>query len=137
MDAGTTVDLVHLAILKDAEEIANRRFAEEFNIDVDSPWKPGRFSAENRGDVRFAAGRIFRADPIRSDMGGLCLSVDEATIIAASDEQVDRIHQIGTEAIRDAIIINSNSFIGLILGDARQGNNYFDRYPQEAQTRLF
>lgn len=138
MDAYTTPELVHLAILKDAEDIANRRFAEEFDIGADSPWRPGRFSAPpGERDRAFASGRIYRADSARSEKGGLCLSVDEVTINAADQDKIDRIHQIGMEAIHESILLNRNSFVGLIIGEAREGRNYFDRFPSEGQTRLF
>ena len=103
-----TANAVHLDILRDAEIIANRLYEES---------RSG-----------FGQGQIFRADPIQSTKGGLCLSIDEVVAESLDQDEVVEAHQIGVEAIRQSILKNYESFVGLILGDARNGRNYFDRF---------
>lgn len=136
----TSVELVHLAILKDAATIANRTVMQLGVIGPQRPLAAGeRFNPEARKKrSRFVAGEVYRADPIRSRKGGLCLSVDPSVVEGMTDAEVAHLHEIGVEAVKQAIAKNKHLFVGLILGDARKGNNYFDRFlaPGE-QKRLF
>jgi hypothetical protein len=102
------IEDVHRAILRDAAMIANQKL---ITIDLG----------------RTFAGELFRADPIRSDKGGLCLSLEEQ-VRSLDPEQIQTLHQIGAQAIHQALLRNKDKFIGLVLGDARQGRNYFDRF---------
>jgi hypothetical protein len=103
------VEDVHREILRDAAAIANQKLTTDVN-----------FSTTLMGEV-------FRPDPIRSNKGGLCLSLEEQ-VRSLDPEQIQVLHQIGAQAIRQALLRNKEKFVGLILGDARQGRNYFDRF---------
>lgn len=133
----TTLDFVHLAILKDAAQIANEAYFAEFDPAKPQAWRPGRFKAPPGERRTMAFGEVFRADPVQSEKGGLTLSVDRHIFERLDSEQQFRIREIGKSAIKQSIIKNKNSFVGLILGEARQGRNYFDRFNQSDQLRLF
>lgn len=138
----TTMDQIHLAILKDAADEANRRWVEVFDAEAPATYlKPGeRFNPESRASRKrvWASGEVFRADPSRSEKGGLCLSVNEGLVHSMDQEQIMQMHQIGRSAIQWAIVKNKQHFVGLIVGEAREGRNYFSRFPtREGQYRLF
>lgn len=123
----TTVELVHSAILRDAADLANAEVANRFVLP--NPRRaPGttRFDPRNR-QPRFS-GMVFRPDPVRSRKGGLSLSIEEAVMINMTDQEKAELKSIGRDAIHKAIKRNKRAFIGLILGKARKGENYFDRY---------
>lgn len=129
----TSLELVHLAILQDAADIANRRAREVFaDLAPKQSYRPGRFNPEMRAKRKFY-GDIFRADPAQSERGGLCLSMDPKLVETLDDDTLVSLHRIGRQAMRDAISKNGSIFIGLILGEARAGNNYFDRYIDPGQ----
>lgn len=129
----TSLELVHLAILQDAADIANRRAREVFaDLAPKQSYRPGRFNPETRAKRKFY-GDIFRADPAQSERGGLCLSMDPKLVETLDDDTLVSLHRIGRQAMRDAISKNGSIFIGLILGEARAGNNYFDRYIDPGQ----
>lgn len=116
----TTVELVHAAILRDAAEIANSQ--------VDQTKKnpsTGRFRPEKRHAF---GGQVFRADQIRSRKGGLALSIEEGIVSTLTKEEINNLRQIGQAAIQQAISKNQRAFVGMIVGEAREGRNYFDRY---------
>jgi len=132
----TSVDEVHKIILETAAQIANRTLREL--DDVSAHYAPGeRFNVDKR-KMRFGTGQVFRADPSRSKKGGLCLSVDEMYVRERSSEEIDALHEIGREALKESITRwHPDLFAGLIVGLARNGENYFDRYQSEFhQTRL-
>jgi hypothetical protein len=129
----TNAELVHLAILQDAADIANRRVREVFaDLAPKQSYRPGRFNPETRANKRFY-GDIFRADPTQSERGGLCLSMDPKFVETLDDDTLVSLHRIARQSIRDAISKNGPIFIGMILGEARAGNNYFDRYIDPGQ----
>lgn len=124
-------------ILDTAAQIANR----EWNELQNSPWNPApgeRFNQDARRK-RWASlhGDVFRADQDRSEQGGLCLSLDEAIVEGATKEEIDTLHRIGREAIVEALRWHPDLLGGMIVGEARKGRNYFDRFPADPQTRLF
>jgi hypothetical protein len=124
----TTVDLVHLAILKDAADIANRKIAEAGVVGTRAQPRAGqRFDAEARKKRR-PQGQVFRPDPIQSHRGGLCLSLDPMITEKLDYVSLLQLHEIGRNAIREAIMLNRNAFAGLIVGETRAGRNYFDRF---------
>jgi hypothetical protein len=48
------------------------------------------------------------------------------------------LREIGREAMKEALVKNQFQLVGLMLGEARQGRNYFDRFILEnQQTRIF
>jgi hypothetical protein len=130
----TRLDLVHLAILQDAADIANRRVREVFADLAPKPtfYRPGRFNPETRGKRPFY-GDIFRADPAQSEKGGMCLSMDPKLVETLDDDMLVELHRIGKGAIRDAISKNGSLFVGLMVGEAREGRNYFDRFIEPGQ----
>lgn len=132
----TSVDEVHGTILETAAQIANRTLREL--EDVSARYGPGqRFNIDRRRKL-FGAGDVFRADGARSEKGGLCLSLDELVVKGRSPEEIEALHEIGREAIKESITRwHPDLFAGLIVGLARKGENYFDRYQSEFhQTRL-
>ncbi len=118
-----TIDETHRTILKTAADIANMAL-------IGQSYVPGQ-------KVRGAkmSGRIFRADPIVSEKGGLCLSLDESVTQGKSTEEILELHYIGREAVKEAITQwHPDLFAGLILGSAKQGKNYFDRFEKEVRS---
>jgi UDP-N-acetyl-D-mannosaminuronate dehydrogenase len=125
------VEEVHHIILIDAAEIANRMAAQEQGIE-----KAGIVPTEDR--MSFVSGEIFRPDPGRSRKGGLCLSIDPFVFDAYPEPMQTRLREIGREAMKEALVKNQFQLVGLMLGEARQGRNYFDRFILEnQQTRIF
>lgn len=121
----TTVELVHSAILRDAVDIANAEVASRFVVPPTHQAAGTRFSARNR---RRFGGMVFRPDPIRSRRGGLALTIEQSVMVGLSDEEKAELRAIGRRAIHKAIKRNKRAFVGLIIGKARKGENYFDRY---------
>lgn len=129
----TTVELAQLGILKDAAQIANQMYQQEFDPGVQpTAWRPGRFKAPPREREAFIFGDVFRPDPIQSEKGGLTLTIDPHLIQHLSVQQQNRLREIGRTALRKAIIKNKETFVGIILGEARAGRNYFDRFDPRA-----
>ena len=48
-----------------------------------------------------------------------------------------RMEQIARDAVRQSLIDNQDLFVGVILGEARQGRNYFDNFRNPNQGELF
>lgn len=113
MSGYDTIESVQEEILWDAANHANYRFNTEFPSFVTS-------------------GEIFRAEPHHSSKGGLCLSVDEGVTATMTQQEIVYLHKIGLEAIRRALVDKKEIFVGLILSEARQGRNYFDRFVIDA-----
>jgi hypothetical protein len=109
-----SVEEAHHLILIDAEDLANHKIQT-------LGWG--------------VAGKLFRFDPVRSKRGGLTLSMDRVMSEALSDEQIQEARAIGLEAIKKALAKNKEPFVGLIVGDARQGRNYFDRYKTKEEAQ--
>lgn len=129
----TTVEEVHLVILRAASEIANQQWIAEGSDQPATPqYRPGeRFNAEKRkrrNPRRTVQGEIFRPDPVQSDQGGLTLSIDPLVTSTMTDDEISHLHEIGVNAVRQAMAQHPHLLAGLILGEARQGRNYFDRY---------
>lgn len=121
IDKVDTFDQIHMGILQDAALIAN----DDLRIPI-----------ELRG-----SGHIFREANNQSEKGGLCLEI-EASVIAyintlpEKNEYTTILHEIARNAIMEAIASNKEAFAGLIIADARNGKNYFERFgkgvPQKA-----
>jgi hypothetical protein len=129
----TTVDEVHAIILRTASEIANQRWIETGGQVSEAPsYGAGeRFNAaarRRRNPHRRVTGEIFRPDPAQSEIGGLALSVDPLVTSTMTDEEIEELHEVGFYAVRDAIKQHPHLLVGLILGEARQGRSYFDRF---------
>lgn len=139
----TTIEQVHLAILQDAAAEANRRWEEAFGANEVPATNIGpgqRFNAEarRRRGKTWARGEVFRADPIQSTKGGLCLSVNEAVTMNMAPEDILVLHQVGRDAVHWSLVKNKDKFMGLIVGEAKQGRDYFARFPNPTgQFRLF
>lgn len=129
----TTVDEIHAIILRAAAEIANQRWVETGGQTTEPPsYGAGeRFNAaarRRRNPHRRIQGEIFRPDPVQSETGGLALSVDPLITTTMTEEEITELHEIGFYAVRDAIKQHPHLLVGLILGEARQGRNYFERF---------
>lgn len=62
---------------------------------------------------------------------GLCLEWDPADDISRYSPETQQwiiylMQRVGQEAIKQAIIDNGSTFVGLIIAEAKQGRNYFD-----------
>jgi hypothetical protein len=118
--AVTSPELVHLAILKDAAEIA---------------------SVEAVNDARLpeiVGGAVFSATPLRSRRGGLALSLTRGMERLPAEKRTI-LNEIAVRAVKRSILKNQREFVGLIIGHARQGANYFDRFKYQVgdQMELF
>lgn len=104
------IDEAHRRIMTRAAEIAN-----------DDPRFPSTW-------------RIFKEASNQSSNGGLCLEIDPVVyglIPAASLEGFqEKIHEVGRDAVKKALVENGDVFVGLILGVARREglDTYFDRF---------
>lgn len=67
--------------------------------------------------------------------GSLCLEIVEE-FQGAPDPVKKRYRQAAVRGIQNAIMENADVFAGLILGEAKAGRSYFDRWPQ-VPTQLF
>jgi hypothetical protein len=59
--------------------------------------------------------------------GSLSVVFDES-MLRLDQEVVDALHEIGMNAIKQALIDRPDLFVGAVLGEARNGLNYFDRH---------
>lgn len=137
-DTTTSVDQVHDTILETAARIANRMYVELQDVGYIN-YAPGeRFNVERRAARGgMVSGQVFRPDRGRSEKSGLCLSLDESIVQGRTEEEIIELHEIGKAAIIEAITRwHPDLFAGLIVGEARQGRNYFDRKKFQ-QQRLF
>lgn len=121
------VDDAHQVILEEAARIANQNLANSMTL------------ADGRGEP-LAVGQVYRADPLVSERGGLCLSMDEMVTKGRRNDQILLLHEIGRNAIREAIVSKyPELFAGIIIGEMKQGRNYFARFQEQyaQQLRLF
>jgi hypothetical protein len=118
MEGYDSIEFVHEQILHDAANIANQRL-------------------ETEEDFERYYGEVFRPDAAERDdgLGGLALVLDESITRTLPAEKILRLHQIGTAAIRQAILRNHQGFAGAIVGLARKGENYFDRFVRPGEQR--
>ena len=115
------IEYVHHMIVADAADIANR------NLGVEPGFQNYR-------------GTVFNPDPAeRYERGGLALVLDPGITQTLTDDQIARLHKIGRDALQEAILQNGEALARLILGFARRGENYFDRFitDEHHQGRLF
>jgi hypothetical protein len=127
-DEVTKVELVHRAILEEAAAIANRRAATE---GIDPPQRrvaPGTRFKAGRKRSGFVSGEIFRADPGRSQKGGLALSIEPALVQSADPVRVAHLRTIARDAIHEALRRKGALLVGLIIGERRAGRDYFERF---------
>lgn len=101
-----TVEYAHQVILNEAAEQANHKL-------------------ESLG---LGSGKLLRPDPVRSRRGGLALAVEQSLYETVTEEQIKQIRSIAREAIKESIVKHQKAFVGSIVSDARQGQNYFDRF---------
>lgn len=121
----TTVAEAHETILLLAADIANRMLKERDDL-------PRAFRVDPNP---------FRPVPPREQKGTLSLMADTGgdpnQLPAAERRQIQKITQeIGTAAIKQAILDNRDLFVGLIVGSAKRGRNYFDYFEDEDQLKL-
>lgn len=106
-----TVAYVHQIILDDAAEQANHKL-------------------ESLG---LGSGKLLRPDPVRSRRGGLALAVEQSLYESVTEEQIKQIRSIAKDAIRESIVKHQKEFVSSIVSDARQGQNYFDRFKTDEE----
>jgi hypothetical protein len=111
----TTVSEVHEHICDTAVEIANRM--------VDDPEFPRKWR-----------GTVFMNGAPYND-GKLVLEITDE-FQGAPEKVKKRWRQIAVQAVQSAIVQHQELFAGLILGEAKQGRNYFHNWPQ-APAQLF
>lgn len=117
-----TVSDFHQTISHDAVELANKH-----------PDKHPQFN--------------FTATPTNSDqtqkgVDGISMEWDrEGGLANFSPEErrqiTETMERIANEAVRQSLIDNQDLFVGVILGEARQGRNYFDSFRNPNQGELF
>lgn len=77
------------------------------------------------------------SEATQSGIDGLCLEWDRERGLQrfSPDEQigiVNQMHSVAQRAVRQAILENREQFVGLILGEARLGRNYFEHFNDNA-----
>ena len=126
MSEDVEVELVQHMILFEAADIANKRLMIAAGVEG------------GLLDDDFLQGEIFRADPVRSQSGGYCLSLDSSATVGRSPELIEALHEIGRGAIFEALTQNRERLVGLIIGEAKMGRDYFARFPtNDGQLKLF
>ena len=112
----TTVEEIHEFICDTAVELAN-----------------GQIAADTRIPKKFK-GSVFQNGAPYNE-GRLTLDISEE-FWSATDRVKDIYREIAVRAIQSAILQHNNLFVGLILGEAKAGRNYFNSWEQ-APTVLF
>ena len=112
----TTAERIHEHICDTAVQIGNSLIAQE--VRIPKKW---------RGPA------LRNSSPYSG--GGITLDIAEE-YQGASENVKRHYRRIATAAIRMAIVQHQDLFAGLILGSAKAGDNYFNRWPQ-APTQLF
>lgn len=77
-------------------------------------------AAKNKGVLPFGVHGVFEAVPRK-----LSLSINE---FITDPELIEQLREIGFAAMHQALIERPDLTVGLILGDARMGNNHFERH---------
>lgn len=81
------------------------------------------------------ASPVFRSASDSREGGGFSLSIHEAILshpdlgpgTLQRDAFVTAMNQIATEAVKNAIVEKGRLFAGALIGEGRQGRNYFKR----------
>ncbi len=110
----TSVAEIHETICDTAVEIANTAIGQDMSL-----------------AKKWRGGALMNGAPYNE--GRLVLSIVEE--YQSAPEKVKykyRLH--GNQGLQRAILQHKDLFVGLILGEARQGRNYFDRWPQTPIT---
>lgn len=111
--ASTSVNEVHRIISAAAADIANQ-----------DPRKDPRFSFQAAAEQSEVTQEGTHGLTIEWDPGQYHLSYP-----LEERERVSRIMtEVGTDAIRQAIHVNQELFVGVIVGEARQGRDYFENF---------
>lgn len=145
----TTVEEVHALILRRACEIANQRWAQtggkgredrqgrdqlgQFSAPLPSrAYEPGeRFNVAKRrarNPQNIAQGEVFRPDAVKSQKGGLAISVDPMVTHDMTKEEVRELHDLARVSMRRSVKENERLVAGIVVGEARKGRNYFNRF---------
>ena len=114
--SSTSVAEIHEIICDTAVEIANLAVSQETRIP-----KKWRGPALKNGSP-YSEGRL------------VCVIAEEYQL--APDKVKIHYRRIAVESIHKAMIQHGDLVAGMILGEARQGRNYFKQWPQ-APTQLF
>lgn len=123
MDGIKSVNDFHQYITDQAVELANR-----------DPEKDPNYSFTNASTA---------SQKTQAGTDGLSMEWDkEGALYRLPAEQqqelVERMQRVGRRAVQQALQENWDLFVGVILGEARAGRDYFSRFrPTEAQGTLF
>ncbi|WP_028058424.1 hypothetical protein [Candidatus Solirubrobacter pratensis] len=107
----TTIAEVHAVISRHAAEIANR-------------------DPRLLGLVEHAS-NVWREASVKSEVvpgRGLCVEYDAALLYGNNRKWRQAMRQIGHDAMRQAVVEKDYLLVGLIVGEARNGRNYFSNY---------
>jgi hypothetical protein len=115
----TTVEEVHEILCDDAVRIGNLLVENEPRLGRE--WKGGH--------------PVFRNGSPYNE-GRLVIEITDEYKTAGPRVR-DIFRELGHTAIRRAIQRNGELFVGMILGEARAGRNYFDRHGEQVPTTLF
>ena len=89
----------------------------------------------------YATGELYREATLASTQGGLCIIYEDSLMYRNGQLDPDLeviLQRIGADAIPQALIEKGDLFVGLIVADARKGQNYFRRFGNEGdQMGLF
>lgn len=129
------VEVIHRAILEDAADIANALILDESGLSEALPeGKPlskypraGRFNAATRKPRYAISGQFYRPDPNRTRRGGLVLSLDES-VQHLDPNMIFRLREIARIAMIQALRKNHEKLGYLVVTEAMNGRNYFDRF---------
>lgn len=108
----TSVDEIHEIICQSAAALASKRAEDDPRVQEAFPG---------------LSGQIFHEATRRSHSGGLAIAFQEGLELGPP-EGVARLRQIAADAIRESLIRNQDLFVGLIVGQARHGTDYFRRF---------
>jgi hypothetical protein len=113
-----TPAIIHGAILRDAIEFAEAQATKE-----------GIGMVRRRGRRFDPANNQYRRGLLVAYPDeGLVIRINPAYMVSMSAEHKTRLKKITRQAIKRSIKKNQKLFVALILGDARRGKNYFERF---------
>jgi len=87
---------------------------------------------------------VWREASVKSEVvpgRGLCIEYDEALMEGRNDAWKEAMAQIGRDAMQRALVANASVFVGLSIGEGREGRNYWRMFParppEHKQEALF
>lgn len=102
----TTVEAVHLQLAEKAAELANVWAIEAGLVEAGHP----------------------PFYPVKRSGRAISLGIEEAIAEGRDEQWYEAIHQVAYDAAHTAIESHADLVVGLVLGCARKGINYFEEY---------